>query len=982
MSSSYRYAALLVLLLASVGRAAETQIQYLSGLGKDDPVKWEFKSDKGQNAGKWSTIGVPSNWELQGFGIYTYGRVKPTGGWPRVHGVYKRSFTTPATWRKKAVFIKFEGVMTDAQVTINGKSAGPVHQGGYYAFKYDITNLLKPAGQRNEVQVDVDDDSMNESVNHAERRGDYWNYAGIFRPVYLEAVPKTFIDRLAINATATGSLDVDVFLSDTRVPTPGGPTAAPVEMRVLDKNGKAVGNPVIANDVVFNQATHLAGRIVTPRLWTAETPHLYQLEVRLKSGNTVVHTVHQKFGFRTIEVRPGRGLFVNGNRVFLKGVARHSFWPDSGRTLSVQISRDDINLIKELNGNAVRSSHYPPDRHFLDACDELGLYVLDELSGWQAHYDTDIGKKLVREMVEHDVNHPSILFWDNGNEGGFNFDLDSEYAKHDPEKRVVLHPWAAYPPGIADTKHYPNYETLQEKLTADPVFFPTEMLHGLYDGGAGAGMQDYWDAILKSKAGAGGFLWSFVDEDVKRTDRGGILDSSGNQAPDGIVGPYREREGSFYTVKQLWSPIIVTPPDGASRSYTVTNRYSFTNADQCIFEWQTIAFRQPDDAASGSVVLASRTDHGRSLAPGSSARWEGWGPPATSSGRSSKTTPDAIRLIIKDATGREIQTYVWPTDDLDRDRRWTQTDQPIGTKATASETEDAITATADDLSIRISKTTGLLVSVSRGAGSFSLVNGPRVEAMGPRPPAPSRRQNPPPPPSPPPVFAPASRLTSLTHEAVGNDLVISGAFDGPMKSIIYRLHPSGWLSVDYVYSLSGKQEYFGVGFDYPEAIVKSMRFLGEGPATVYQNRLAGGTLDVWDKPYNNTVTGDPDDLRPGEHFKYPAFKGFYSGVRWLQLNTSEGPITAVVDQQHDSPIYVQVFTPKTPPANLLGQTGVPFPAAGLSFLHAIPAMGSKFGGAQSTGPMGQLATSKGEYRGHISLYFGKLPGQRYESYKR
>ena len=420
-----------ILLLASVARAAETETQYLSGLGKDDPVKWEFMCDKGQNANKWSTIGVPSNWELQGFGIYTYGRVTPAGGWPRVHGIYRRTFTTPATWRDKAVFLNFEGVMTDTQVTINGQSAGPIHQGGYYAFKYDITSLLKPAGQKNEIQVDVDDDSMNDSVNHAERRGDFWNYGGIFRPVYLEAVPKTFIDRLAINATAAGSLDVDVALSDTRTAAAGSP-AASVEMQVLDRNGKPVGDPITAKDVALNATAHLSETIPNPRLWTAETPNLYQLEVRLKLGDAVVHTVHQKFGFRTIELRPGQGLFVNGNRVFLKGVARHSFWPDSGRTLSEQISRDDINVIKDLNGNAVRSSHYPPDRHFLDACDELGLYVLDELTGWQAHYDTDIGQKLVKEMVEHDVNHPSILFWDNGNEGGFNFDARRRLRKVRP----------------------------------------------------------------------------------------------------------------------------------------------------------------------------------------------------------------------------------------------------------------------------------------------------------------------------------------------------------------------------------------------------------------------------------------------------------------------------------------------------------------------------------------------------------------------
>jgi hypothetical protein len=247
--------------------------------------------------------------------------------------------------------------------------------------------------------------------------------------------------------------------------------------------------------------------------------------------------------------------------------------------------------------------------------------------------------------------------------------------------------------------------------------------------------------------------------------------------------------------------------------------------------------------------------------------------------------------------------------------------------------------------------------------------------MGPRSTAPSGGQNAPTSSSTAPNFAPDSKLTSLTHDTDGADLVISAAFDGPMKSLTYRLKPNGWLSIDYAYALSGNEEYFGVGFDYPEANVKGMRFLGQGPATVYQNRLAGGTLDVWNRPYNNTIVGDPDDLKPGEHFNYPVFKGFYSGVRWLQLNTSEGPITAMVDQPSDSPVYVQVFTPKTPPLKLVGQTGVPFPNAGVSFLHAIPAIGSKFVGPKSSGPMGQPAVAKGDYKGHISLYFGKLPIQ-------
>lgn len=969
MRSSIRFVVLCILLGATLARAAETEKKYLSGLGKDDPVQWQFMCDKGQNAGKWSTIGVPSNWQLQGFGIYEYGQPKPAGGWPRVHGIYKRTFSTPASWRTKTVFIDFEGVMTDTRVTINGQSAGPIHQGGYYAFKYDITKLLKPAGEKNEIQVDVDDDSMNDSVNRAERRADYWNYGGIFRPVYLEAVPKTFIDHIAISATADGALSVAVTAMDTRAGS-SKPGRASLEAHVLDKLGKPVGYPLTAKDITFDEVSYLSGRIPHPRLWTAETPNLYELEVQLKMDGTAVHTIRQRFGFRTIEVRPGLGLFVNGNRVFLKGFARHSFWPDSGRTLSVQISREDIDLIKEMNGNAVRSSHYPPDGHFLDACDELGLYVLDELGGWHGHYDTEIGKKLVKEMVEHDVNHPSILFWDNGNEGGFNPDLDGEFAKYDPQKRVVLHPWTEYPPGIADTKHYPTYDQLLQKLSEPPVFFPTEMLHGLYDGGSGASLNEYWDAILKSKAGAGGFLWSYVDEDIKRVDKGGILDSAGNQAPDGILGPYREKEGSFYTVKAIWSPIIVTPPDGSSRSYTVANRYSFTNADQCTYKWELIAFRKPDDAESGSIVLASRTDHGSPLAPGVTAAWGDWGPPSLPRRERDKETPDAIRLRIKDPAGRVIQTYVWPTAGLAT--RMDLADHfASGTKPSVTESADALKVSAGDLTLQISKATGLLVSESRAGESFWLANGPRVVAMTPRLPPPPRRKGGKSqvPASPPPTFAPESQLTSVTHKMDGPDLVISVEYSGPMKSLSYRIRSNGWLTIHYKYSLSGEQEYFGVGFDYPEAKINGMRYLGDGPSTVYKNRLQGGTLDVWNKHYNNTMVGDPDDLKPGQHFDYPVFKGFYSGVRWLKLNTTDGPITAIVNQPGDSPQYVQVFSPKMP--REVGQAFAPFPDAGISFLQAIPAVGSKFTSPRLAGPMGQPTLANGQYDGTVSLYFGK-----------
>ena len=149
-----------------------------------------------------------------------------------------------------------------------------------------------------------------------------------------------------------------------------------------------------------------------PALWTAETPNLYQVELTLANGaGTALHSTATRFGFRTIEVRSGDGIYVNGKRIVLKGVNRHTFWPTLGRASSPRLARQAIGLMKDMNMNAVRMSHYPPDTFFLDLCDELGLYVLDELTGWQRRYDENVGAPLVAAMVNRDVNHPSILFW-------------------------------------------------------------------------------------------------------------------------------------------------------------------------------------------------------------------------------------------------------------------------------------------------------------------------------------------------------------------------------------------------------------------------------------------------------------------------------------------------------------------------------------------------------------------------------------------
>ena len=412
----------------------------------------------------------------------------------------------PAAWSGRRMFLVFDGVMTDTDAKLNGQSAGPVHQGGFYRFKYEVTPLVNFGGT-NRLEVTVAKHSANSSVNGAERSADYWMFGGIFRPVYLQAVPVQFIERVAINAQADGYFSADVYLN-------GVTNADEVEGQLQTLDGKNFGPPFSAK--IDGEKILIETKAVAPKLWTAETPNLYTAEFRLKRNGEIIHQIHQRFAFRTFEVRDGDGLYLNGQRVILKGVDRHSFWPDSGRCLSETVHRLDINTIKDANMNAVRMSHYPPDEKFLDLCDEIGLYILDELAGWHHYYDNTVGPPLVHEMVERDVNHPSILFWDNGNEGGFNTNFDDIFTQLDPQHRRVLHPWSAFN-GI-NTGHYLDYDQAVIACEGVPIYYhpngkvfaatndtakyiymPTEFQHGLYDGGAGAGMEDYWKVMSASK---------------------------------------------------------------------------------------------------------------------------------------------------------------------------------------------------------------------------------------------------------------------------------------------------------------------------------------------------------------------------------------------------------------------------------------------------------------------------------------------------
>jgi hypothetical protein len=906
--------ALCCLAIKVVAQPATTDIRYLSGTGSDSTVNWEFFCTAGRKSGVWTTIPVPSNWELQGFGEYQYGgdRIRATS-YPKEQGKYRFKFSVPGHWKNRVVRIVFDGSMTDTEVWINGKSAGPVHQGSFYRFKYDITSLLNFGGQ-NLLEVTVSKESSNTSVNRAERESDYWNFGGIFRPVFLEAVPTTFIDWTAIDARADGSFLVQLNLAgDLSKP-------ARAQGQLSDSLGRTVGSAFSVDVAQGQSKVELRTTISNPKLWTAETPNLYRVRLTL-TGSASAHAVTERFGFRTFEVRAGDGFYLNGQRILLKGANRHSFWPETGRALNRKISYDDVKLIKELNMNAVRMSHYPPDEDFLDLCDELGLYVLDELAGWQKAYDTPTGAKLIAEMIKRDVNHPSILLWDNGNEGGWNRENDDEFARWDPQRREVLHPWEKF--RLTNTDHYEKFDSHTRLANGPDIYMPTEFLHGLYDGGIGAGLWDYWELIRKSKVGGGGFLWALVDECVKRTDQNGRLDCAGNRGPDGIVGPYRELEGSFNTVREIWSPVWITPDDsptyakpGSPETRTIDvaleNRFDFTNLNACTFEWTLARFATPRSVRPGHTIMKTGSLKGPNI-------------PAHASGVLKLSLPenerfhaDVLYLTAKSPDGLSLLTRSWPIGTVKPFAPNPGTDMP---EITTQDSGDTIKVNAQPLELLISKRTGMLERVIFDQRQLPLANGPKFVAFRRN----DRKYE---------DVAGVTRLRDIKTRKELDQTVIELTYEGALQKLTWRIHRNRTVAIQYEYFYEGVVDMIGVQFDSAADQMRKIRWLGRGPYRVWQNRLHGTTLDVWENNYNDPV--------PGESWVFPEFKGYFYDWSWARLDIANGRMTfAAVEPK----TFLGLFKPKDGVNGLLD-----LPDIGIAFLDVVPAMRNKFHTTDEIGP--------------------------------
>ncbi|MER5936125.1 glycoside hydrolase family 2 TIM barrel-domain containing protein [Streptomyces sp. NPDC001928] len=571
---------------------------------------------EGYDAGGWAEVTVPGHWVLQGDGgfgspIYTNHLYPFPVDPPRVPtenptGDHLRVFDLPDDWPAPDdgdAVLRFDGVESCARVWLNGTELGEF-KGSRLPHEFAVGSLLKPAG--NVLAVRVHQWSAGSYLEDQ----DQWWLPGIFRDVTLlhrptGAAGDFFVHASYDHATGEGTLRVDSDV-DGRVSVPS-----------LDID-VATGEPVT----------------VAVEPWSAETPKLYDGELI-----TAGERVPLRIGFRTVALEDGL-IKVNGKAVLFKGVNRHEWHPERGRALDLETMREDVLLMKRHNLNAVRTSHYPPHPAFLDLCDELGLWVIDECDlethgfteqGWRDNpVDDDRWTPALLDraarMVERDKNHPSVVFWSLGNEAGTGRGLTAmaEWIHGRDASRLVHYEgdWNCRNTDVYSRMYasHAEVERIGQHLDGGPharrdlPFIQCEYGHAM--GNGPGGLADYQQIFERHERLQGGFIWEWIDHGIRHPELGyayggdfGEELHDGNFVCDGLIFPDRTPSPGLVEYKKVIEPVRIEGA-GADGTVRVTNAYDFADLSHLRFEFSY----QVDGMPTGAHTLAVPP-----LAPGESA---------------------------------------------------------------------------------------------------------------------------------------------------------------------------------------------------------------------------------------------------------------------------------------------------------------------------------------------------------------------------
>lgn len=574
-----------------------------------DWSKYKDFFQTGYNDQRWETIPVPGNWDVLGY-------TKPRYGNPEaLTGLYRRWFTVPENWRGEQVFLRFDGVLRGYDVWVNGRYVGK-WESSYNSCQFDITPYLTS-----------DENLLSLRVYTVYKGSDFdgnddWAQVGISRDINIFPVPQTHVKDITIKTLylekdkATIGLDVEAasFSSQAK-------KQLSFQGSIIAQNGQVIAEfeyPILNNKKLHKEIT-----IKKPQLWTAETPSLYRLSYRLKSGKEVLQSGSEKFGIRLLTIE-GNVIKLNGVAIKLRGVTLHETDPFEGKVISKELILTDMRLMKEANINFIRTSHYPHAPLFYELCDSLGFYVMNEVPfgfGDQNLTDTtfqDILLTRANATVLRDKNHPCILFWSIGNENPLTpiTEVTGQYVKKLDSTRPICYPQQhSYflelkynLPDFVDiyAPHYPPVQTLEyyAKTATKPVIL-TEYCHSL-----GQSLEEHkelWEIIEANTNLAGGNIWEWVDQGMSFNKRkkdfftwtdnlwlnetGGIY-MNGNQGADGLLYANRIPLSNYYEVQRNYaqSQLIDTTLILSSGKQTVPlrirNRYDFINLQGNVdFQW-------------------------------------------------------------------------------------------------------------------------------------------------------------------------------------------------------------------------------------------------------------------------------------------------------------------------------------------------------------------------------------------------------------
>ncbi len=594
----------------------------------EDPSKRPVDFFKEEfNASSWKDIDVPSNWEIQGYGMPIYVNIPyewtPNPDPPHVPhdinpvGSYRLNFNLPENWDKREVFLHFGSAKSALYLWINGKQVG-FSEDGKTPAEFNITPYIRKGGNLIAVQI------FRWSAGSFLECQDMWRISGIERSVFLFSTPKVhirdyFCQSGLLNNYTDGKLNIDLTVHNYQ---DSKQASLVVKARLYSKLDLARPLAEISSTVNVDpkkeSIVKLEKNLPGIKPWTAETPELYTLVLSLeeKSGK-IIETVSCKTGFRTSEIKYGL-LLINGKPIKIKGVNRHEHDEKTGHILSDEGMLKDIQLMKQFNINAVRTCHYPNDERWYDLCDEYGLYVIDEANieshGMGYEPSRTLGNNpdfqimhLDRTMnvVERDKNHPSVIIWSLGNEAGngVNFEATYDWVKQRDGSRPVQYERAElgrntdiYCPmyaRIPDLEHYAMY--LQKR-----PLIQCEYSHAM--GNSSGNIQDYWDLIDRYEQLQGGLIWDWVDQGFAATTPDGRkywkfggdyghfrVTTDYNFCTNGLVFPDRTIHPGLWEVKKAYQNVSFHVVDFTNVRIELKNKFYFTNLNKYNLQWKLMS---------------------------------------------------------------------------------------------------------------------------------------------------------------------------------------------------------------------------------------------------------------------------------------------------------------------------------------------------------------------------------------------------------